>query len=141
MMKRLRQGGLAGLIAGFLVALLYLVDYGPGTSLHRVTQWFNVDSQSTGRIVGFLLMILLGGIFGLLFGLLVGRWRPLLGRWLLAGLGVGAVWWVLVVLGVGSGLHHLHMSFGDFLFTSIPLLVYGVLLGSLAFEWCGEARI
>ena len=138
MIQRLRQAGLAGLLAGFLAALLYLVDYGPGTSLHRVTQWFGIDSQSAGRIVGFLLMILLGGLFGILFGILVGRWRPLLGRWLLAGLGVGVVWWVLVVLGIGSGLHHLPMNFGDFLFTSIPLLVYGVLLGSLAFG--GEVR-
>ena len=140
MIKRLRLTGLVGLVAGFLAALLYLVDYGPGNSLHRVTQWFDVDSQSVGRVIGFLLMILLGGVFGLLFGVIVRRWQPLLGRWLLTGLVVGAFWWLIVVLGIGSGLHHLRMSFADILFTAMPLLVYGLLLGSLAFQWRGRMR-
>ena len=142
MIRTLRQSGLSGLLAGLLVAVLYLVDYGPGNSLHRVPQWFGIDSQSLGKFIGFLLLIVLGGIFGLLFGFIVERWRPRLERlerWLLTGLGVGIVFWLIVVLIIGSGLNHLHMTFGDFLFTFIPLLVYGLLLGSIAFSWRGTS--
>ncbi|MEO6893091.1 MAG: hypothetical protein ABI324_29250 [Ktedonobacteraceae bacterium] len=141
MMRMLRQGLLAGLLAGFLTALLFLVDYGPGNSLHRVAQWFSLDSQAAGKFVGFLLMLLLGGIFGILFGVLARRWQPTRGRWLLAGLIVGAAWWLIVVLVIGSGLQHLRLGFGDVLFTSIPLLVYGLLLGSIAFQWRGEPGV
>src|SRR5258706_3023906 len=135
MMKTVRQAFLAGILAGFLAALLFLVDYGPGNSLHGVARWLGLDSQGAGKFVGFLLMLVLGGVFGLLFGVLVGRWRPGLGRWLLTGLVIGAIWWVLVVLVIRTGINHLRLNFGDFLISSVPLLVYGLLLGSIAFQW------
>jgi hypothetical protein len=135
MVKTVRQAVLAGILAGFLAALLFLVDYGPGNSLHGVARWLALDSQGVGKFVGFLLMVILGGVFGILFGVIAGRWRPTLGRWLLIGLIVGAVWWVLVVLLIGTGINHLRMNFGDFLFSSVPLLVYGLLLGSIAFQF------
>jgi len=135
MVKTVRQAFLAGILAGFLAALLFLVDYGPGNSLHGVARWLGLDSQGAGKFVGFLLMLILGGVFGILFGVIAGRWRPNLGRWLLIGLVVGAVWWVLVVLLIGTGINHLRLNFGDFLISSVPLLVYGLLLGSIAFQW------
>lgn len=135
MVKTIRQAFLAGILAGFLAALLFLVDYGPGNSLHGVARWLGLDSQGAGKFVGFLLMLVLGGLFGLLFGVLVGRWRPDLGRWLLTGLVIGAIWWVLVVLLIGTGINHLPLNFGGFLISCVPLLVYGLLLGSIAFQW------
>jgi len=80
-------------------------------------------------------MLILGGVFGVLFGVVARRWRPALGRWLLTGLVVGALWWVLVVLVIGTGIHHLRLDFGTFLFSSISLLMYGLLLGSISFRW------
>ncbi|HJT57632.1 MAG TPA: hypothetical protein VJ761_14110 [Ktedonobacteraceae bacterium] len=134
-MKTIPQTFFAGILAGFLAALLLLVDYGPGNSLHGVARWLALDSQGAGRFVGFLLMLILGGIFGILFGLIAGRWRPTLGRWLLIGLLMGAIWWLLVVLLIGTAINHLRLNFGDFLFSSVPLLVYGLLLGSIAFQF------
>jgi len=37
-----------------------------------------------------------------------------------------------VALLIGTGLNHVRLTFGGFLFSSIPLLVYGLLLGSIA---------
>ncbi len=90
--KFLRQGLFAGVLAGFLVALLFVIDGGPGDSLHTVAHWFALDSKEVGKVVGFLLMLVLGSIFGVLFGGIAARLRPTLGRWLLMGLVVGAVW-------------------------------------------------
>ena len=140
MMKTVRQAFLAGVLAGFLAALLFLVDYGPGNSLHGVARWLALDSQGAGRFVGFLLMLILGGVFGILFGVIAGRWKAALGRWLLIGVVVGAVWWVLVVLLIGTGINHLRLNFGDFLFSSVLLLVYGLLLGSIAFQFQWRQR-
>ncbi len=133
--KFLRQGLFAGVLAGFLVALLFVIDGGPGDSLHTVAHWFALDSKEAGKVVGFFLMLLLGGVFGLLFGGVVARLRPTLGRWLLMGLGVGAAWWLLVALLIGTGLNHVRLDFGGFLFSVIPLLVYGLLLGSIVWQW------
>jgi hypothetical protein len=135
MVNTIRQTFFAGILAGFLAALLLLVDYGPGNSLHGVARWFALDSQGAGKFVGFLLMLILGGVFGMLFGVIAGRWQPTLGRWLLIGVIVGAVWWVLVVLLIGTGINHLRLNFGDFLISSVPLLVFGLLLGSIAFQF------
>jgi len=131
----LRQGLLAGVLAGFLVALLFVIDGGPGNSLYTIARWFALDSKEEGRFVGFLLMLILGGAFGLLFGIVVGRSRPTLGRWLLTGLVIGAVCWLLVALLIGTGLNHVHLTFGSFLFSIVPLLVYGFLLGSIVWQW------
>ncbi len=129
--RRLRQG----LVARVLVALLFVIDGGPGESLHTVAHWFALDSREGGKGVGFFLLLLLGGVFGLLFGVIAARSRPTLGRWLLTGLVVGVVWWLLVALLLGTGLNHVRLTFGGFLFSFIPLLVYGLLLGSIAWQW------
>lgn len=134
-MRTLRQGLLAGLCAGFFAALLYIVDYGPANSLHIVARWLGLDSPATGKLVGFVLMLLLGAIFGALFGLVTRRRSIALGHSLLLGLLTGAMWWIIVVYVLGSLVNHLRVDFGSWLFTFIPLLVYGLLLGSLSYQW------
>lgn len=135
MIKRLRQGMLAGLCAGFFAALLFVVDYGPANSLHRVASWLALDSPAVGRFVGFLLMLILGAIFGALF-VILGRERAVtLGRMLGLGLLTGVIWWVVVVLLLGAVINHVGLDFGSWLFSFIPLLVYGLLLSSLSFQW------
>lgn len=135
MSRTVRQGLLAGLLAGFLTGLLFVVDYGPANSLHGVARWFALDSPGSGKLVGLLLMLLLGGLFGLLFGVIATQRQPAQGRWLLLGLAMGATWWVLVALVLGTLINHVRMDFATFLFYSVPLLVYGLLLGSISFQW------
>ncbi len=135
MMRTIRQGFLAGLLAGLLTALLFVVDYGPGNSLHGVARWLGLDSQGAGKLVGFLLILFLGGVFGILFSIVADRRQPALGRWLLTGLVAGAILWVLVVLLISTGINHVGLSFGSVLFSIVPLLVYGLLLGSISFQW------
>lgn len=135
MMRTLRQGLFAGLLAGLIAAFLFVVDYGPGNSLHGIARWFHLDTPETGKWVGFLLMLLIGGVFGILFEIGTRRWQPELGRWLLSGLATGAVCWVVFVLVIGTGINHLPLSLGSFLLNGIPLLVYGVMLGSISFQW------
>jgi hypothetical protein len=135
MMRTIRQGLLPGLLAGLLTALLYVVDYGPANSLHGAAHWLGLDSQGAGKPVGFLLILFLGGIFGILFSMVVGRWQPALGRWLLTGLVTGTIWWVLIVLLIGAGINHFGLSFGSVLYSIVPLLLYGLLLGSISFQW------
>lgn len=135
MMSTIRQGLIAGLCAGFLAALLFVVDYGPANSLHGVARWLALDSQGAGRFVGFLLMLILGAVFGVLFGVLGGRRQATLGRALGMGLLMGVTWWAVVVFALGTVINHLRFDFGSWLFSFIPLLVYGLLLGSLSFQW------
>lgn len=132
--RGMRSGFLAGLLAGFLAALLFVVDYGPANSLHGVARWFALDSPAAGRWVGFLLMLLLGAAFGIIFGAMLGR-RPLtLGRSLGAGLLMGVLWWALIAFVLGTLVNHLRLDLGSWLFYFVPLLVYGLLLGSLSFQ-------
>ena len=135
MLQTIRQGLLAGLCAGFIAALLFLVDYGPGNSLHAVASWLGLDSSNAGRFVGFALMLVLGVIFGVAFAVLEGRRQAPLGRALGLGLLMGLVWWVVVVFGLGVVINHVRFDFRSWLASFIPLLVYGSLLGSLSFQW------
>ncbi len=135
MVKTVRQAFYAGILAGFLAALLFLVDYGPGNSLHGIARWLALDSQGAGKFIGFLLMLILGGIFGILFGVIAQRWPPNLGRSLLIGLVTGIVMWLLVALLIGTAINHVRLNLGGFLYSIVPLLVYGLLLGSIAFQF------
>ncbi|HLZ55388.1 MAG TPA: hypothetical protein VKR06_00460 [Ktedonosporobacter sp.] len=135
MLRTLRQGLLAGGLAGLFIALLFFVDTSPGNGFHRVAQWLALDSQTAGKFVGFLLLLLLSLVFGMLFGVVARRMPAALGVWLLTGLAIGALWWIIVVLFLGMIIHHVPLTFGAFLSTSIPLLVYGIVLGSLSFLW------
>jgi hypothetical protein len=133
--KTLRHGLLKGLFAGFLASLLFVVDYGPANSLRGVASWLALNNPGTDKLIGFLLLLLFGAAFGGLFGLLESRGPLTLGRALVLGLLTGALWWLLVVFGIGTLVNHLRLDFGSWLLSFIPLLVYGLLLGSLSFQW------
>ena len=135
MRKTLLQGLFAGLCAGLLTALLYVVDYGPANSLHGVARWLALDSPGAGKVVGFLLMLALGAVFGMLFAVVMGRRHVTLGRALGMGLLMGVLWWAVVAFTLGTVINHLRFDLGSWLFSFISLLVYGLLLGSLSFQW------
>ena len=92
------RGLVAGLLAGIVLAVLFFVDYGPGGLLHNPARWLALDSQGAGKFVGFVLLIVLGGAFGVLFGILQGRRETTLGRSLLLGAATGVLFWVIVPL-------------------------------------------
>lgn len=69
-MNTLLRGLYSGLMAGGIVGMLYFVDYGPGNDLHGVASWFALDNKDSGRLIGFMLLIVLGALFGLIFGAL-----------------------------------------------------------------------
>lgn len=133
-MRTILRGGLAGLLAALMTSLLWFVDYGPGNSLHTVARWLMLDNKDAGRQVGFLLLLLLGGLIGLLFGLVIRAWRPTLGGFLGGGIVTGAIGWLVLVLFFGTLVFHGSLGFGDVLYTSAPWLIYGLVLGNLTFQ-------
>ena len=133
-MKSIQNGLLTGLFAGLMLAVLFFLDYGPGGLLHTPARWLALDSQDAGKFVGFLLLIVLGGIFGVLFGLIEGRGERTLGRSLLLGAGTGVLFWIIVPFLFGTLINHGRLDFGGFLYSFVPLLLYGVLLGSFSFQ-------
>lgn len=135
MLRTIRLELLAGVMAGFLAALLYVVDYGPGNSLHGVARWFALDSQGAGKFIGFLLMLGLGAIFGILFAMVMGKRQVTLGRSLGVGLLMGFTWWVVVAFLIGVVVNQLQFNLPFLLATFVPLLVYGLLLGSISYRW------
>jgi hypothetical protein len=133
----LRQGLLAGLLAGFILGILGFVDYGPGNTLGGVARWLALDSRATGKLAGFLMLIILGGLFGLLFGFLQRNRQTTLGRSLVLGLASGATFWLIVTVLLGAVIFHAKFDLGIVfgLFQALVLLlVYGVLLGTIYFQ-------
>lgn len=133
-MKSLREGLIAGLLVGVLLGALFFVDYGPGSALGRVAAWFGLDNPATGRLIGFFLLIILCGLFGVLFGALQRNQIPTLARSLVTGLLTGVIFWVLIALLLGTVINHKRLDFGEFLYGFVMLLVYGALLGSVYFQ-------
>ncbi len=134
MTKRLQNGLLAGLLAGLLLSILFFTDYGPGGLLHTPAHWFALDSKDAGKFVGFLLLIVLGGIFGIVFGAIEGKREITLGRSLLLGAATGVFFWIIVPLLFGTIINHIRLDFGSFLYSFVPLVLYGVLLGAFSFQ-------
>jgi len=130
----LQRGATSGLLAGLLLGILFFVDYGPGDSLLKAASWFGLAQSGGAKWFGFLILLLLGGFFGLLFGVLHHKRTIHLGRSLLVGLAMGLAWWVSIVLLLGSGIHHVKLDLGSFLYSFLMLLLYGILLGSLFFQ-------
>src|SRR6266852_2190371 len=93
------RGVYSGLAAGVFVAVLYFVDYGPGNDLNRVAGWFGLNGQG-GKLTGFVLLIVLGGLFGLVFGLVQRDTAITFRRAVLTGLALGAAYWVIFAFGV-----------------------------------------
>ncbi len=128
------KGLVAGLLAGLVLAALFFVDYGPGGLLHDPARWLALDSNDAGKFVGFVLFIVLGGAFGVLYGIIHGRREATLGRSLLLGAATGTLFWVIVPLLSGVIINHWQFNLGDLLISFVPLLLYGLLLGSFFFQ-------
>lgn len=122
----LRAGALAGLL---LVGLLF-VDYGPATNLSTVARWFALDGQPWSKVVGALLLVVLGSLFGSVFGMIVRR-PASLSRSVLAGLVTGLGFWVILVLLLSTALRHIQQSPYGMLSWLVISLIYGLALGSL----------
>jgi hypothetical protein len=149
MMTAIRRGLVTGLFAGLVLAMLDVVVNGaPGNGLQEVLRWFGVTFANAGlaRLVGFALVIVLGGIFGILFGLIfnrINRQAVSIGRAIPLGLLLGFAWWLLLSQMLCNMAHH--MSPFAFTFTgtllTLPLnLVFGVVLGTAYYQWQAKSE-
>lgn len=138
-MVAMRRGLLTGLFAGLVLAMLDVVVNGvPGNGLQEVLRWFGITvaDAGLGRLAGFVLVIALGGVFGLLFGLILNRINSQaasINHTIPLGLLLGFAWWLLLVQMLCNVVHHI--SPFSFNFTSILLtlplnLVFGIVLGT-----------
>ena len=133
-MDSLCKGLYGGLIAGLVLALLYFVDYGPGTNLHTVAKWFALDSKDAGGYIGFVLLLILGALFGLAFGGFQRGKEVTLPRAIISGLILGIAWFVILVLLLGIIVGHMTPgTYGFMLFIATSLL-YGLLVGMLYYQ-------
>ena len=64
----IQRGATSGVLAGLILGLLFFVDYGPGDSLLKSAGWFGLSHSAGAKWFGFLILIVLGGLFGGLFG-------------------------------------------------------------------------
>ena len=136
-MNHILRGLLSGLVAGFIVGVLYFVDYGPGNGLHGVARWFALDSSGSGKLIGFMVLVVLGALFGLIFGVLQGRREITISRALATGLGLGIAWWIIFAFLIAIIVGHMSLAkfnLGSFLYPFILCLVYGLLLGVIYFQ-------
>ena len=136
-MSNILRGLFSGLTAGVILALLYFVDYGPGNDLHTVAGWFALDNRDTGRLIGFILLIVLGTLFGLVFGALQRGRKITIGRAIPTGLALGVAWWFIFAFLVAIFVGHMSLArfnLGSFLYSFTLCLVYGLLLGTLYFQ-------
>jgi hypothetical protein len=133
-MDSIRKGLFAGLLAGLVLALLYFVDYGPGANLHTVSRWFALDSKGAGVYIGFILLIILGALFGLAFGAFQRNRDISLARTILLGLLLGVAWFVILVLLLGIIVAHVAVGIYGFMFFIVTSLLYGLLVGYMYYQ-------
>src|SRR5258708_9655927 len=137
-MKFLWNGLIAGLLAGALLGALFFVDAGQAGLLHTPARWLALDNPATGKWIGLALLLLLGALFGMLFSLTQRAGAVRLGRSLLLGILTGVVFWVIIPFLFGTVINnHGHLDLGGFLWTFVPLLIYGIVLGSIYFQRTG----
>jgi len=136
-MQTLRIGLLAGLLAGLLLALLdFVTDGTPGRLLPDALHWFGltIADPTISRLAGFVLLIALGGVFGLIFGALQRGKMITSSRALLLGLALGLVWWLVFSLLLANLMSHhapFSVDFGKFLSTFPIDLLFGMVLGAI----------
>jgi hypothetical protein len=136
-MNNILRGLYAGLAAGALVALLFFVDYGPGNGLHGIARWFALDNHDTGKWIGFLLLVVLGGLFGLLFGILQGKSKLTISRAILTGLALGAALWVIFAFVVATFVGHIPLAsfnLSSFLYPFVLCIFFGFLIGTVYYQ-------
>ncbi len=138
-MVAMRRGLLTGLFAGLVVAMLDVVVNGvPGNGLQEVLPWFGITvaDAGLGRLAGFVVVVVLGGVFGILFALILNRINSQavsINQTIPLGLLLGFAWWLLLAQVLCNVVHHVPPF--SFNFTSILLtlplnLVFGVVLGT-----------
>ena len=142
-MAAIRKGLLTGLFAGLVLAMLDVVVNGaPGNGLQEVLRWFGVTFADAGiaRLAGFVLVIVLGGVFGILFGLILNRMNQevvTINRAIPLGLLLGFAWWLLLSQALCNIVHRLSpfsFNFTGILLT-LPLnLLFGVVLGTAYYQ-------
>src|SRR5437764_15128866 len=97
-MHTLRRGLLAGISASLVLAMFdFVTDGAPGNGLASVLHWFGITiaDPTLGRWIGFFLLLVLGGIWGLIFGAIQRGTSISAGRALLIGMALGALWWLI----------------------------------------------
>ena len=126
----IRRGLRAGAFAGLLLVGIFFIDYGPANNLTAIARWFALDENGWSKVIGAILLVALGTLFGGLFGLVFRRSRTLL-QSILGGLATGLCWWVVLVLLLSIVVRHMPQSTYGLLFWFIMSLLYGLALGSL----------
>lgn len=148
-MATIRRGLLTGLFAGLVLAMLdVVVDGAPGNGLQEVLRWFGITFANSGlaRLAGFVLVIVLGGVFGILFGLILTRinGQPVgMSRAIPLGLLLGFVWWLVL----SQMLCNLAHNISPFSFTlagtllTLPLnLLFGIVLGTAYYQFQAKSE-
>lgn len=139
-MQTLRRGLLAGLLAGLVLAMLnFVTDGTPGRLLPETLHWFGITiaDPTISRFVGFFLLLVLGGLFGLIFGALQRERIITISRALLSGLALGFIWWLVFSPPFANTLSHhspFSLDLGRFLSTFPIDLLFGVVLGAIYFQ-------
>jgi hypothetical protein len=131
MQRTILHGVSAGALAGLLLAGILFVDYSPGGNLAQVARWFGLGGGSGSQLVGVLLLVIVGALFGGVLALLTSRWADSLTQFVLTGTLMGLLWWAILVLLLGIGLQKTRMNPYGMLYWLAVSLFYGLSLGSL----------
>src|SRR6266568_3038085 len=121
----LSEGARAGALSGLLIAFMLFVNYGPGNELGFVARWLGLGSFPQTKLLGFVLVVASGALFGLLFGLLMSRSRFDFLRIMLFGLLTGLLWWLVLPVLFGLLIRRESLA----LYTLLLFLVLGLLYG------------
>lgn len=148
-MVAIRRGLLTGLFAGLVLAMLDVVVNGvPGNGLQEALRWFGITIADAGlsRLAGFVLVIALGGVFGILFGIILNRMNSQtvsINHTIPLGLLLGFAWWLLLAQMLCNVVHHISpfsFNFTGILLT-LPLnLVFGIVLGTAYYQMQARTR-
>jgi hypothetical protein len=130
-MRSIRDGLVAGTLAGLLLVALLFFDEGPTNQLTLVAQSLGLDGRGESKAVAVLLVFLLAIIVGGLFGLLRRHPAAALGWSLLWGLVAGALCWAVLFVLFGGVVQRLSFSLYTMMLYLAVSLVYGLALGSI----------
>src|SRR6266536_895002 len=110
MQQAVQRGRRAGALAGLLLVGIFFVDYGPATNLSTIARWFALDGNPWSKLIGAILLVMVGAVFGALFVAFVRLWSPSLFHSVLVGLVTGLGFWVLLVLLLSTMVRHIQQS-------------------------------
>jgi hypothetical protein len=131
MQRTVEHGVRAGALAGLLLVGMFFVDYGPAMNLVTVAHWFALDGNAWSKLIGALLLVVLGALFGGLFGVVIHTRALSFPQSVFVGLVTGLLWWVVLVLLLAVVVRHIQQSLYGTLFWLVVSLLYGLVLGSL----------